>query len=173
MYKAKIRLAYRIVIDNSATFLWDKYVWEDTYKEYLLQHQQFNQPENPKNSFRELLTENEKATQLHYLVGIAANSYVQQLKGKFHRITDVLGNNFFPFTNYQLDIINTDITDASKHKIGITFYSSLLTLIDIVENNYLISTDTEKTNGWETLMFPMQAHLSICYYQKNTSVENL
>ncbi|WP_348798230.1 hypothetical protein [Flavobacterium adhaerens] len=173
MYKAKIRLAYRIVIDNSATFLWDKYVWEDTYKEYLMQQQQFNNTDNPKNTFRELLTENEKATQLHYLVGIAAHSYVLQLKGKLHRVTDVLGNNYFPFINYQLDIINTDITDPSKHKIGITFFSPLLTLIDIVENNYLVSINSEKENNWETLMFPVQARLSICYYQKKSSVENL
>jgi hypothetical protein len=167
MYKAKIRLAYRIVIDSSSAFLWDKYVWEDTFKEYLMQNQQFNSKENPKNTFRELLTENEKAVQLHYLVGIAANGYVEQLKGNFHRVTDVLGNNYFPFSNYQLDIINTDSTDISKHKIGITFYSPLLTLIDIIEGSYLISKNTEDLNGLETVMFPVQLHLSICYYEKN------
>lgn len=167
MDKAKIRLAYRIVIDNSSAFLWDKYVWEDTFKEYLMQHQQFNSKENPKNTFRELLTENQKAVQLHYLVGIATEGYVKQLKGNLHRITDVLGNNYFPFENYQLDIINTDITDPSKHKIGITFYSPFLTLIGIVEGNYLISKNCEKVNGLETFMFPLQPHLSICYYEKN------
>ena len=102
MYKAKIRLAYRIVIDSTSTLIWDKYVLEDTFKEYLMQNQQFNSKENPKNTFRELLAENEKAVQLHYLVGIAANGYVAQLKGNLHRVTDVLGNNYFPFTNYQL-----------------------------------------------------------------------
>jgi hypothetical protein len=173
MYKAKIRLAYRIVIDSSAAFLWDKYVWEDTFKEYLMQNQQFNSKENPKNTFRELLTENEKAVQLHYLVGIAANGYVQQLKGNLHRVTDVLGNNYFPFVNYQLDIINTDITDMTKHKIGITFYSPLLTLIDIIEGNYLISKNTEDLSGLETQMFPVQPYLSICYYEKcNNTIAN-
>ncbi|WP_281636733.1 hypothetical protein [Flavobacterium marginilacus] len=167
MDKAKIRLAYRIEIDSSSVFLWDKYVWEDTFKEYLMQHQQFNSKENPKNTFRELLSENEKAVQLHYLVGIAAEGYVKQLKGNLHRITDVLGNNYLPFVNYQLDIINTDITDPSKHKIGITFYSPFLTLIGIVEGNYLVSKNCESVNGLETLMFPVQPHLSICYYEKN------
>ncbi|MCV9927875.1 hypothetical protein OIU83_09440 [Flavobacterium sp. LS1R49] len=169
MYKAKIRLAYRIVIDNTSTLTWDKYVWEDTYKEYLMQNQQFNPEENLKNSFRELLTENEKAAQLHYLVGIAASGYVAQLKGNLHRVTDVLGNNYLPFTNYQLDIVNSDITDQSKHKIGITFYSPLLTLMDIIEGCYLVSKNCEDINGLETLMFPVQSHLSICYYEKNTS----
>lgn len=166
MYKAKIRLAYRIVIDNSSTFIWDKYVFEDTYKEYLMQNQQFNSKENPQNTFRELLAHNEKATQLHYLVGIAASGYITQLKGHFHRVTDVLGNQYFPFTNYQLDLINTDSTDISKHKIGITFYSPLLTLIDIIEHHYLVSKNTEDTNKMETIMFPVQPHLSICYFEK-------
>ncbi|REG92274.1 hypothetical protein [Flavobacterium aquicola] len=169
MYKAKIRLAYRIIIDSKFTSLWDQYVWEDTYKEYLMQHQQFNSKENPKNTFRELLSENEKASQVHYLVGIAANGYVTQLKGNLYRITDVLGNNYFPFSNYQLDIINTDITDQSKHKIGITFYSPLLTLVDIIENNYLVSKNCDDTCGFETLMFPVQSCLSICYYENYQS----
>jgi hypothetical protein len=166
MQNTKIRLAYRIVIDHNSAFVWDKYVFEDTYREYLMQHQLYNPKENQKRTFRELFAENDKAEQLHYLVGIAANSYVQQLNGKLHRVTDVLGNNFLPFANYQLDIVNTDILDSTKHKIGITFYSPLLMLIDIVNDCYLISTQTETASGYETLMFPIQPNLSICYIEK-------
>jgi len=162
----KIRLAFRIVIDSNSSFIWDKYVFEDTYKEYLLQSQLFNSKEQPKNTFRELLSENEKAHQLHFLVGMAASGYVEQLKGNFHRVSDVLGNNYFPFVNYQLDIINTDITDSSKHKIGITFYSPMLVLIEIINNCYLVSKEVKKENNFETLMFPIQNNLSICYYEK-------
>ena len=64
-YKSKIQLAYRLVIDSNSTFVWDKYVFEDTYQEYLLQHQQFNSKENPKNTFRELLAENEDLSDNH------------------------------------------------------------------------------------------------------------
>ena len=159
---AEIRLAYRIIIDSSSTIIWDKYVFEDTFKEYKMQSQQFNSVENPKNTFRELLSENERAAQLHFLVGIAADGYVQQLKGNFHRVSDVLGNKYFPFINYQLDIINTDVTDTSKHKIGITFYSPLLSYFGIIEGNYLISRNIEDTNQYETMMFPVQPHLAIC-----------
>lgn len=165
MKPKKIRLAYRIVIDASSIFLWDKYVFEDTYKEYLMQSQLFNSKEHPKNTFRELLSENEKAHQLHFLVGMAASGYVEQLKGNFHRVSDVLGNNFFPFVNYQLDIINTDITDISKHKIGITFFSPLFVLLDIINNSYLVSKEIEKENNFETIMFPVQKNLSICYFE--------
>lgn len=165
-YKSKIRLAYRLVIDNSSTFVWDKYVFEDTYQEYLLQHQQFNSKENPQNTFRELLSENEKAVQLHYLVGISANNYVEQLKGNLYRITDILGNNYFPFTNYRFDIINTDITDISKHKIGITFYSPLLTYLGMIDNHFLLSKNTEESNEFETFMITAQANLSVCYLKE-------
>jgi len=164
MYNAKIRLAYRIVIDHSSNLVWDKYVFEDTFKEYRMQQQLFNNNENPKKTFRELLSENEKAEQLHYLTGIAANAYIQQLKGKLHRVCDVLGNQFFPFANYQLDIVNTDIEAIEKHKIGITFYSPMLMLIDIVNNCYLVSTTTEG-NAFETMMFPLQQNLAICYFE--------
>lgn len=163
---SKIRLAYRILIDSSSTIIWDKYVFEDTFKEYKMQSQQFNSVENPKNTFRELLSENEKAAQLHFLVGIAADGYVQQLKGNFYRVPDVLGNQYFPFINYQLDIVNSDITDHSKHKIGITFYSPLLSYFGIIEGNYIVSKNTENRNEYETIMFPVQPHLSICYIQK-------
>lgn len=162
----KIRLAYRTIIDNKSTMVWDKYVFEDTYKEYLLQHQLFNNKENPIRTFRDLLSENSKANQLHYLVGIAANGYVEQLKGLCHRVPDVLGNNFLPITNFQLDIVNTDITDITKHKIGVTFFSPLLVLIDTVNNCFLVSIETEKENQFETVMYPMQPYLSICYLEK-------
>jgi len=156
-------LAYRIVIDHQSALVWDKYVFEDTYREYLMQHQLFNPKDNQQRTFRELLAENDKAEQLHYLVGIAASNYVQQLKGQLHRVADVLGNHFLPFSNYKLDIVNTDMLDSTKHKIGITFYSPMLLLVGIVNDCYLVSTQTETASGHETLMFPIQANLAICY----------
>jgi|SRR6218665_291220 len=162
----KIRLAYRIIIDQSSALVWDKYVFEDTFREYKMQQQLFNSKEDPKPTFRELLAENEKAEQLHYLTGIAASNYIQQLKGKLYRVPDVLGNQYLPFNNYRLDIVNTDINDRSRHKIGITFYSPELQLIEVINNCYLVSIDFESNNGLETMMFPVQKNLAICYYKK-------
>ncbi len=167
MRNAKIRLAYRVIIDNSSTSLWEKYIFEDTFKEYLMQHQLFNPKENLKRTYRELVHENEKSIQLNYLVGIAAGAYVQQLKNVLYKVCDVLGKTFFPFTNYQLDIINTDIDDIRKHKIGITFYSPMLTLVDILNNGYLVSLETDEKNGYETIMFPVQPNLAISYYENS------
>lgn len=164
----KIRLAYRVVIESTATAAWDRYIFEDTYREYLMQQQLFNNAQSPKNTFRELLAENPKAEQLHFLTGMAANSYIEQLKGSFYRFTDVLGSTFFPFTGYRLDIINTDITDSSRHKVGITLYSPLLTYMGIVNNCYLVSQDAEQKAGYETIMFETRPQLAICYYEEAT-----
>lgn len=161
----KIRLAYRVVIDSTSVSAWDRYIFEDTHREYLMQQQLFNDKELPVNTFRELLTLNPKAEQLHFLTGMAANSYVEQLRGQFYRLTDELGSTFFPFGGYRLDIINTDITDISRHKIGITFYSPLLTYLGMVNNCYLVSKDTEVKQGYETVMFREQNGLSVCYYE--------
>jgi hypothetical protein len=161
----KIRLAYRITIDNGDTAAWERYIFEDTYREYGMQQQLYNDAKNPKNTFRELLAENPKAEQLHFLTGVAAKSYVAQLKGQYYRVADVLGNMFFPFEGYRLDIINTDVTDMARHRIGITFFSPLLTYMGLVNNCFLVSKETEIQSGYDTVMFPVQPHLSICYYE--------
>ncbi|MFP9112530.1 hypothetical protein ACLI1A_01220 [Flavobacterium sp. RHBU_3] len=168
----KIKLAYRTVIDNSATQPWDRYIFEDTHREYLMQQQLYNDKANPKATFRELLSVNPNAEKLHYLTGIAAASYVQQLKGNFYRVSDVLGTTFLPFTGYRFDIVNTDINDITRHKVGITFYSPLFTYLGMVNDCYLVSLATEDKSGYETIMFPIQPQLSICYYEEGT-INNL
>lgn len=164
--RAKIRFAYRIIIDHNSQSTWDKYVFEDTYNEYLMQHQKFNKTIPQATNFRSLLHTNPNAEQLHFLVELVISDYVNQLKGALYHVSDVLGNNYFPIDGYKLDIINTDIQDISKHKIGVTFYSKELILIDIINNCYLVSTEIDKINSFDTLMFPLQSKLSICYYEK-------
>jgi hypothetical protein len=164
----KIRLAYRAVIDNSCSTAWERYIFEDTYKEYLMQQQLFNNKEQPATSFRELMAENPKAEQLHFLTGIAANSYVQQLKGFLFLVPDALGNNLLPFEGFRFDIINTDITDISRHKVGVTFFSPLFTYLGTVNNCYLVSKNTATKAGYDTVMYPLQPQLAICYYEEAT-----
>ena len=163
---SKIRLAYRMVIDNTSGIVWQQYVFEDTFREYLMQQQAYNSKENPQFTFRNLLYHNDKAEKLHFLTGIAAEPYIGQLKGNIYNVPDALGNNYLPFINYKLDIINTDIRDSTKHKIGITFYSPVVRLIDLIDRHYLVSVNTETVSAWETLSFPFQENLAICYFEK-------
>lgn len=162
---AKIRLALRVVIWQSSASVWEKYVFEDTYREYIMQQQRFNDKEKPVNTYRELLSVNENAKQLDFLTGMAIESYVTQLKGNYYNVTDVLGNTFFSFEGYKLDIINTDITDMSRHKVGVTFFSPELTYLGIINNCYLVSKDADDTEVYNTVMYPVQANLAICSYR--------
>ncbi len=164
--KAKIRFAYRIVIDAQSNHRWDQLVWEDTYQEYKLQQNKFNTKDNPLQTYHELLHDNPKATQLNHLISISVDHYFQQLKGKLYSITDVLGNYALPISGFKLDIINSSISDPSKHKIGITFFTPELIFLGIINECFLISENTEKTNHYETYMLSTQSRLSICYWEE-------
>lgn len=168
MRKGNIRFAYRIVINQHSRTAWEKYIWESTYQEFLMQAQLFNDKTQPALTFKELLSKNEKAEQLHFLVSMAAHPYILQWKGKIYHLADNLGNNFMPFNHYQLDIIDSNIKDIKAHEIGLTFYTPLISLIDIWDGHYLISLDENLQNlsdGLETLMFKMQNRLSVAYFK--------
>ncbi|WP_346986037.1 hypothetical protein [Chryseobacterium sp. POE27] len=59
--RAKIKLAFRIVIDHNSEMVWDQYIFEDTYFEYKIQHQVFDDPENLVKNYWELLAKNPQA----------------------------------------------------------------------------------------------------------------
>jgi hypothetical protein len=42
----------------------------------------------------------------------------------------------------------------------------LLTYLGIIEGNYLVSKTTDAADGFETIMFPVQGNLGICYYKE-------
>lgn len=165
MAKAQIKLAFRIVITKDSQSRWEKFVWDSTYQEYLMQLQLYNDAENPSLTFKQLLSKNEKAEKLHFLVSMAAHPYLLQWKGLVYPMPDTLGNNYLPFQNYRLDIIDSNIKDKNAHEIGITFYSPLLTLIDILDGHYLVSINGNIEDGVETMMFKMQPRLSVVYYK--------
>jgi len=163
--KAKIKLAFRIVIDRNSEMIWDKYIFEDTYFEYKIQHQVFDDKENPVKNYWELLAKNPHAERISFLLSSAVVNYVSQLNGEIKSLPDVLGNTFFPIENFKLDLISSNIEDSSKHKIGITFYTPELALIDIIDNKYLLNKNIGNENGFETFMFAFHPQVAIAYYE--------
>ncbi len=166
MMKARIRLAFRIVIDQNSQHVWDKYVFEDTFFEYKIQHQVFNSKENPVKNYWELLIQNPHSKNIPFLLSAACENYIRQLNGEIKSLPDVLGNTFFKFESYMLDVVSSNIEDSSKHKIGITFFSPEILLIDIVGNQYLLSEETEKKNSFQTFMMPFHPQVSIIFYEE-------
>ena len=164
--KAKIRFSVRIEITSESKHLWDRYVFEASYFEYRIQHQVFQDQNNPVNSFWELLEKNPNAKTIPLMLSAAVENYVLQLGGKLKSITDVLGTTFFPFETFRIDLVSSSFTDASKHKIGLTFESPELFLLKMIDDKYLLTSEIEKKNSWKTFMLPFQPQLSISYYEE-------
>ncbi len=157
----KVQFAYRLVIDASTTSIWEKYVFDATYKEYYLQEQLFQQETNKVETFRELLRQNKKAEQLHYLVGMATIPYIEQLEGNLYQITDNLNKTHLNFVDFELDIINSSNQNHANHKVALTFYTKQYFYFGEVNNHYLISSDEELKTNIKTLMIPNRQHFSI------------
>ncbi|MBE7170915.1 MAG: hypothetical protein INR73_10015 [Williamsia sp.] len=166
MQNTLIRLCYRKVINNQATKPWEQYVFEDTYKEFLLQVQFYNQ-EKIYTSFGELVAQAPAAEQLHFLVSAAAVGYIKQLQGKVPDIANSLGRLFLPFENFRFEIINSDIRDRSKHQVAINFYTDQLVWHETIGYQLLVSVPG-KQEGDETFteLFSLQPYLSIYSIKK-------
>lgn len=161
--KAKIKLAFRIVIDRNSILAWDRYIFEDTYFEYKIQHQVFDDPENPVKNYWELLAKNPNSEKIPFLLSTAVVNYVSQLNGEIKSLPDVLGSTFFPIEHFKLDLISSNVEDPSKHKLGLTFYTPELLLIDIIDNKYLLSRNLSGET-FETYMFGFHPQVAIAYY---------
>lgn len=120
-----ITLCYRKIIDATATRPWDKLVWEDSYAEFRMQAQTFN-PGNAYRSFGEILHYVPNAERLHFLVSGAVTGYLHQLNERMPDILNNLGRHFLRFNRFQFELINSDLTDKSKHQVAINFVSEPL-----------------------------------------------
>jgi len=141
-----IRLCYRKVIDINSTKPWDKLVFEDTYKEFLMQAQLYNQ-EKKYFSFSDIITHVPAAEKLHFLVSAAVIGYLQQLNGKVPDLLNNLGRLFLPFKNFRFEIINSNIKDKTKHQVGLNFFTDHLVWHDTINNQLLLSIPGNIENG--------------------------
>ncbi|GAB3697584.1 hypothetical protein GCM10027592_21860 [Spirosoma flavus] len=165
-----IRLSYRKLIDASSQKLWDKYVFEDTYMEFYMQAQFYNQ-ENKYATFQELLDNVPNADRLHQQTSTAAVGYIRQLSGIIPDVVNQSGKLCLPFTQFRFDIIHSHVTDKQAHKVAITFFSEPITWIDTVGTTLLIAYGDKlealrKGDIIDTDMIALQPYLSIAYYQR-------
>jgi len=163
MSKGIIRLVYRKIIDATAQNVWEKYVFDATYAEFLMQSQLYN-TEKKYTAFSELKNNVPNADKLHFLVSASVVPYLKQLNGKMPDILNNLGKLFVPFSNYKFEIIESDIRDKAKHRIAVEMYSDALTWIDTIDNHLLVSVHSDREDSDAevlTEMFVMQPYLSI------------
>lgn len=162
MQKKIIRFSYRKIIDAGSALAWDKYVFESSYTEFLMQSQLYNR-EKKYNSFAEILHNVPAAEKLHFLVSAAVTGYVQQLKGVIPGVLDNLGRHFLSFDSYRFEIISSDIKNKAQHKVAINFISQPLVWHYTIGNYMLVSEAGQETTeeGELTHLVEMQPFLNI------------
>lgn len=165
MTKGLIQLCYRKIIDADTQKTWDKYVFEDTWMEFFMQAQTYNQ-EGQYSTFQEITENVPAASNLNYLVSTAAINYIRQLKDIVPDIANVYGKLCLPFNRFRFEIIHADLKDKDGYKIAVYFYSEPVTWIDTLDGKLLIAYGDQRENlqsgvEVETEMIALQPYLNI------------
>ncbi len=143
--KQVIRFCYRKIIDVSSSTAWERLIVEDSYTEFKMQCQRFNEG-GKYSSFGEMLHNNPSAEQLHFLTSAAAVGYVKQLNNIMPDVKNTLGKRFLPFSNFKFEIINSDIKDIKKHRVAVSFYSNPVQWITTVGNAMILAVNNTVEN---------------------------
>ena len=156
-----IKFCYRKIIDAASAKAWERLVHEDSYAEFKMQAQRFNEGSKYK-TFGEIVQNNPSTEQLHFLVSNAIIPYINHLEEKVPDVLNVLGKHILPFKNFRFEIINSHLDDIAKHQVAINFYSEPVTWIDTVGDKMIISLDnTIENDEWLTETIALQPFLSI------------
>lgn len=156
-----ITLCYRKIISATSAQGWEKMLLEDTYKEFKMQFQLYNQQQQY-FTFSHLLQVVPGAQQLHFLVSAAATGYVQQLGDKMPDIKDNLGLSFMKFQHFRFEIIQSDIRNISAHTVALNFISEPFLWTDTIGNCILLAKPVLINEPHiQTHMLPLQPFLSI------------
>jgi hypothetical protein len=163
MTKAIIKLTYKQVIDASSTGDFEKNVLFASYQEFLLKSQAYN-PGNKLKTFSEMKNNDGRANSLHYKLSFVIGYFIETLKNKVPVITDTLGNSI-TFEVPKFELIESDITTMTAHKVAINYITPELTLLNTI-GEYLVLT---AGNCEESFTIKMQDGLAITSYQQAES----
>jgi hypothetical protein len=119
MYKAKIELIYRQVIEQSAESAFEKAIFHASYQEFLLKSQTYNIGGKFK-TFSKIKANDGRANSLHYKLSFAVGHFIAQLNNKMPLIKDNLGNKL-SFDTAGFELIESHLEDISLHKLAINY----------------------------------------------------
>lgn len=167
--KGLVRFCYCKIIDATSAKPWDKVVFDETYQEFFMQAQFYNQA-GTYQTFQELLDNVPNADRLHYLTSRAALGYLQQLRQTIPDVVNVLGRECLPFTQFKFEILASHLQRKDAHKIALYFYSDPLTWLDTIGNQLLIAYSepreaSQAANERSTDLIALQPYLNIWSYQ--------
>jgi len=174
MPQALIKLAFRQEIDIQSSTPFGKDVFHDSYQEFLLQAQAYNR-EGKFRTLEEMIDANPKANSLHYKVGFAVGLYVSGLNNMIPGIKKLIPGLTYPaFESHHFEILHSDILDRAQHRVVITFYTGVLTLLNSFGENLLLSTSDQSNlspEEWtDTFVIKPSGEITIWQYRSLTSV---
>lgn len=157
-----IRLCYRKIIDAASATSWEKFVFDDSYMEFLMQAQNYDR-EKKYALYSELIQQMPAAEKLQGLVSTAVIGYLRQVGGIVPDIRNRLGQLFLPFENFRFEIIQSNTTDKTVHRVAITFYSHPLLWHDTIGDQLVVSVPG-RTEKEETLTETVGLHPFLSIY---------
>jgi hypothetical protein len=165
MMKAKIKLVYRQVIDESSESGFEKAIFMASYQEFLLKSQAYN-TEGKFKTFTSMKMNDGRANSLHYKLSFAVSHFIAQLNNKTPWVKDNMGNKL-SFDTARFELIESHIEDMSLHKIAINYETSILSLIELFGEYMLLAQGNLPENEpIDTFVLRMQPNLSIVSYQE-------
>jgi hypothetical protein len=167
MPAALIQLAYRQIIDALSSTVLEKRIFHDSYAEFILKIQAYNQ-EGKFKLYSDIVANDGRANSLHYKTGFAILHHLETLKGKIPGLYDTAGRMQVSFEVPEFKVLESSLEDKSLHKIAITYLTAPLLLIDRFGEYMLLAEGNEETelvNGVNTFTLRMQPDLSIINYK--------
>jgi len=165
MYKAKIKLVYKQVIDAHSESAFEKAIIQASYQEFLLKSQAYNRDGKFK-TFSRMKANDGRANSLHYKLSFSVLHFIEQLDNKIPLLKDNLGNKL-AFDSVAFELIESHIEDMQLHKVALNYQTETLMLIDFMGEYLLLTKDipagSEPAN---TLVIKLQPDLSIATYQE-------
>jgi hypothetical protein len=165
MANALIKFAYRQVIGADAEGKFEKSVFNATYQEFLLKSQAYNIDRGFK-TFSEMKKNDGRANSLHYKMSFAALHLLHSLDNKIPGLKDNAGKSII-FETPKFELIESDVTDKSVHKIAINYCTGLYTLM-ATAGEYMILADGDASDREmaDTITLQMQPELSVFFYKE-------
>lgn len=167
--KGSIRFCYRKIIDFQSADPWSKAVFDATHMEFYMQAQRLD-PDGNHFTFGEMKKAGINIDQLQYLTSTAAVGYIVQLNGHIPDIANAIGKPCLQFSDFKFEIIESHITDKTKHRIAILFFSDFVDWIDTIGNQMLIRyKDKKSDDASQTDLIPLVPFLNISSFGPYTN----
>ncbi|WP_183575569.1 hypothetical protein HDF18_16810 [Mucilaginibacter sp. X5P1] len=165
MNKALIKLAYKQVIGSSSTGDFEKNVFNASYQEFLFKSQAYNM-EGKFKTFSELKANDGRANSLHYKLSFAVGNFINRLNNRIPVLADNADNSLV-FEVPKFELIESDITDKTKHQVAINYCTGILTLLDVIGEYMILAIgDVADSETFESFTLKMQPGLSVVFYHE-------